>query len=98
MGGQETFAGPVDADETYFGGVRAHMPKAKRQELTGRGTVGKTAMAGVKDRATNRVAAPVAPHGRRNLTSLRPDHADKDAVVYTDEHGAYADRFGSSAP
>ena len=88
---RETFAGPVEADESYFGGKRANMPKAKRRELTGRGTVGKTAVAGVKDRETNRVAAQVvqATDGDTLQTFVR-DHAVKDAVVYTDEHGSYA--------
>lgn len=37
------------------------MPKAKRKELadTGRGTVGKTAVIGAKDRASNRINAKV---------------------------------------
>ena len=30
-------AGPVEADETYFGGRRKNMPKAKRRTLKGRG-------------------------------------------------------------
>ena len=35
------------------------MPKAKREALTGRGAVGKTAVAGIKDRDSNRVEAKV---------------------------------------
>lgn len=58
---REVFTGPVEADESYFGGKRANMPKANRKELTGWGTVGKTAVAGVKDSETNRVAAQVIP-------------------------------------
>ncbi len=85
------FAGPIEADETYMGGRRTNMPKAKRKELTGRGTVGKTAVAGVKDRATNRVVAKVVPStDSRTLQSFIRDHAGEDAVIYTDEHGAYA--------
>ena len=30
---REVFTGPVEADEAYFGGKRANMPKAKRKEL-----------------------------------------------------------------
>ena len=87
---QGAFAGPLEADETYMGGRRANMPKAKRKELTGRGAVGKTAIAGVKDRATNRVAAQVVPStDARTLQSFIRDHAEEDAVIYTDEHGAY---------
>lgn len=36
-------AGPVEADETYVGGKRKNMPKSKRNELGGRGAVGKVA-------------------------------------------------------
>ena len=55
------FTGPVEVDETYIGGKRKNMPKAKREELTGRGAVGKTAVAGAKDRETNRVSARAVP-------------------------------------
>ncbi len=39
---KEKFSGPVEADETYFGGKRKNMPKYKREKLIGRGPVGKT--------------------------------------------------------
>ena len=54
-----TSQGPVEVDETYMGGRRKNMPKAKRKELTGRGAVGKTTVFGVKDRDTNNVSALV---------------------------------------
>lgn len=55
------FAGPVEVDESYFGGKRRNMSNARRKELsdTGRGAVGKTAVVGAKDRETNRVRAEV---------------------------------------
>ena len=55
------YEGPVEVYETYVGGKRKKMPNAKRKELadTGRGTAGKTAVVGVKDRVTNRVVAHV---------------------------------------
>ena len=40
------FSGPVEIDETYMGGKRRNMPKAKREGLTGCGAVGKVAIAG----------------------------------------------------
>ena len=42
------FKGPVEVDETYFGGLRKNMSKSKRKELTfaGRGPAGKTAVVG----------------------------------------------------
>ena len=53
------FNGPVEVDETYVGGKRANMSNAKRKTLKGRGSVGKTAVVGIKDRASNRVSAKV---------------------------------------
>ena len=43
------FAGPVEVDETYVGGKRKNMPKSKRVKLEGRGSVGNTAVVGIKD-------------------------------------------------
>ena len=51
------FSGPVEVDGTYMGGKRKNMPKSKREEMTGRGAVGKTAVVGAKDRASNKVTA-----------------------------------------
>ena len=55
------FAGPVEVDESYFGGRRRNMSNSRRKALTdtGRGPVGKTAVVGIKDRATKQVRAKV---------------------------------------
>ena len=82
--------GPVEVDETFMGGKRRNMSNAKRKTLTGRGTVGKTAVVGAKDRATKRVAAKVV-----NLTDgatlqrFVVDNAEFDAEIYTDDASAY---------
>ena len=55
------FSGPVEIDGTDMGGKRKNVPKAKREGLTGRGAVGKVAIAGAKDRATKRASAAVVP-------------------------------------
>ena len=44
-----SFAGPVEVDESYFGGKRANMSNERRKALTGRGTVGKQAVVAAKD-------------------------------------------------
>ena len=54
----DLFDGPAEVDEAYFGGKERN--KHADQKLhAGRGTVGKVAVAGVKDRETNRISAAV---------------------------------------
>ena len=90
MGAGMPFPGPVEVDETYIGGKRKNMSKAKRKALTGRGAVGKTAVVGAKDRATNRVAArPVEATDAPTLQGFIGEHAAPGATIYTDEASAY---------
>ena len=58
------FVSPVEVDETYIGGKRRNMSDAERKELadSGRCAVGKTAVAGIRDRETNPIAARVVEH------------------------------------
>ena len=86
------FSGPVEADETYFGGKRANMSNAKRKALadTGRGAVGKVAVVGIKDRATKQVRAKrVESTDRPTLQGFVVEHTVPGATVYTDEASAY---------
>ena len=84
------FPGPIEADETFFGGKRKNMSHEKRKEFTGRGPVGKTAVAGVKDRTTGKVSARVV-QGTDSVTlqGFVRHHAIPGTTVYTDEARAY---------
>ena len=85
-----SFAGPIEVDETYVGGKRRNMHNAQRKELTGRGSVGKTAVVGAKDRATNKVAAKVVTAtDKETLQGFVKDWAATHATVYTDDASAY---------
>ena len=88
----DQFSGPVEVDETYMGGKRRNMSNERRKELagTGRGAVGKVAVVGAKDRASNRVAAKVVENtDKPTLQAFVVDHTAPGATVYTDEASAY---------
>ena len=92
VGGGKPYDGPVEVDETYMGGKRKNMSNAKRKELvgTGRGAVGKTAVVGAKDRATNQVSARVVEStDKPTLQGFVVEHTAPGATVYSDEAAAY---------
>ena len=93
-GGGPGYRGPVEVDETYMGGKRANMSNAKRKELAdagvGPGSVGKTAVVGAKDRASNQVSARVVANtDKPTLQGLVVEHTAPGATVYSDEAAAY---------
>ena len=83
------FVGPVEVDETYIGGRERNKHASKRLKA-GRGPVGKKAVVGAKDRATNTVSATVVDDTNApTLKGFVKVRAAKDATVFTDDHAAY---------
>ena len=90
--GNGEFAGPVEVDETYFGGRRRNMSNSRRKALadTGRGAVGKTAVVGIRDRVTKQVRAKVTERvDSEHLQGFVVENTKPGATVYTDDATAY---------
>ena len=87
---QGPFFGPVEIDEAYMGGKRKNMHAKKRKQLEGRGGSGKTIVAGIKDRDSNRVTAKVVPNTKqKTLGRFMEDSVAPGAKVYSDDSTAY---------
>lgn len=84
-----SFAGPVEVDEAYMGGKNANKHESKKIK-NANGTVGKTAVVGMKDRKTNQVQAKVVEHtNQETLQGFVNARIEPGTKVYTDEHGGY---------
>ena len=86
----EPFDGETEVDESYFGGKESNK-HAKDKLNAGRGTVGKTAVVGMKNRDTNKVQAEVVETtDKATLQGFVVGNTTPAAVVYTDEARAYS--------
>lgn len=81
--------GEVECDETYVGGKEMNKHASKKLHA-GRGTVGKTIVAGIKQRNGVVVAAVVPSTSARVLQSFIRANVQAGSTVYTDEHSSYS--------
>lgn len=90
-GSGSTFAGPVEADETYVGGKARNMHARRREQVKpGRHADHKTPVMGVKDRITGHVAArPVPDVSARSVIGVISETTERGAQVYTDDWRSY---------
>jgi len=86
---EATFEGPIEADETHIGGKEGNKHEHKKLKA-GRGTVGKMAVAGIRDRKTNEIRAKVVEStDGATWKQFIYDNTQKGTMVYTDESMSY---------
>ena len=82
-------SGDVEVDETYIGGKARNMHKAKREQLGGRGTAGKTPLLGMVER-NGRVRGMIIPVAdTMTLESEVQANIERGTAVLTDGHAGY---------
>ncbi len=84
----ERIGGKVEVDETYIGGKEGNKHASKKRRA-GRGTVGKTAILGMRERDGRVIAKPIHKTDKETIQGEIESNIESGSTVYTDEHGAY---------
>ena len=86
------FSGPVEADETYIGGLARNMHFKKREALKAQekfGKIGKAIVMGMLERDGEVRTRIIEGAFAKEMKQTIRQHVEQGAVLYTDHHGSY---------
>jgi len=86
----EKLRGIVEVDESFFGGLEKNKHESKKLKK-GRGTAGKKAIIGMRERGGRTVAMPIENTSVKTIQNAIYANVEVGSTLYTDEHSAYQD-------
>jgi transposase-like protein len=87
-GKMDKLSGIIEVDETYVGGIEANKHESKKLNM-GRGTVGKKAVIGLRERGGRTIAMPIDKTDKETLQNAIYDNVELGSTLMTDEAVAY---------
>jgi transposase-like protein len=89
----DKLSGTVEVDECFVGGIEANKHEHKKLK-SGRGSVGKVAVLGMRERGGRTHAMVIPDTGLSTIQNEIHGAVEVGSQLYTDEHGAYSDLDG----